>query len=197
MNNLKVAVGLICLAIFTVSCSKKCEVNVISPDGTIRIEAGVEDGKPFYSVAKDKAVVIEKSFLGFLLQNNDVFYSDFELIDTKFRSVSDEWEQPWGEDRVVKNTFNETVLMLQQKTGAKRKLNIVFRAFNDGIGFRYEFPEQENLKDLVIMDEITEFAVVGNPQSWSIPTNRTNYFENLYTKKQLTELDTVSTPLTM
>jgi len=197
MSNFKVAIVLICMAILAVSCSKACQVNVISPDGSICIEAGVEDGKPFYSVAKDKAVVIEKSYLGFLLQNNDIFYSDFELIDTKFRSVSDEWEQPWGEDRVVKNTFNETVLLLQQKTGAKRKLNIIFRAFNDGIGFRYEFPEQESLKDFVIMDEITEFAVVGNPQSWSIPTNRTNYFENLYTKKQLTELDTVSTPLTM
>jgi len=197
MNNLKIAVCLIFLASLNVSCAKKCEVNLMSPDGSIRIETGIEDGKPFYLVIKDKDVIVEKSYLGFMLKNSDAFHNNFELTDTKFRSVSDEWEQPWGEERVVKNTFNEIVLLLQQKTGDRRKLNVVFRAFNDGIGFRYEFPEQNNLKDFVIMDEITEFAVVGNPQSWSIPTNHTNYFENLYQKRQITDLDTVSTPLTM
>jgi len=185
------------ILVFTFSCKKVNKTIVSSPDGKIKIEAGIEEGKPFYKVEKDNKIIIEKSFLGFILKGNNALNKDFEIENTETKSVSEKWNQPWGEETTVDNTYNELILHIAEKNGFKRKLAIVFRVFDDGVGFRYLFPSQPNLTDFVIMDELTEFALVGNPQTWSIPTNHTNYFENLYKKAPVTSLDTVSTPLTM
>jgi alpha-glucosidase len=179
------------------SCTKENKTTVASPDGKITVVAGIEDGKPFYKLQAGTKTIIEKSFLGFILMGNDAFCKDFALVNTEFRSFSENWTQPWGEESTVDNTYNEMILHVAEKSGKKRELSIVFRVFNDGVGFRYQFPKQPNLTDFTIMDELTEFALVGNPQTWSIPTNHTNYFEHLYRKAPVTSLDTVSTPLTM
>jgi len=179
------------------ACSEVSTEEVLSPNGKISVLTGVEDGKPYYQVMFENKIIIEKSFLGFLLQKNDAFDTDFKIESKGTHYVNELWNQPWGEEISVVNNYNELTLHLRENHDKKRKLTLVFRVFNDGIGFRYEFPKQKNLTEFVILDELTEFALVGNPQSWSIPTNRTNYFENLYKKAPVTSLDTVSTPLTL
>jgi alpha-glucosidase len=187
----------ILLAMFLISCYKGSKAEVVSPNGKIHLETGIDDGKPFYIIKLGNKTIIEKSFLGFMLKNNDSFFDDFSIESTKFQSQSEKWSQPWGEELTADNTYNEMTIQLLENSGKKRKLNIVFRLFNDGVGFKYEFPEQDNMKEFVIVDELTQFALVGNPKAWSIPTNHTNYFENLYKQSYVINLDTVCTPLTM
>ena len=76
---------------------------------------------------------------------------------------------PWGEQRFVKNHYNELIVELQEILAPQRKLNICFKAYDDGIGFRYEFPKQEGIDSLIIMDENTEFQLTGNHTAWWIP----------------------------
>ena len=74
-----------------------------------------------------------------------------------------------GEENDVRNHYNELTMKLAQRKGLKRQLTIVFRVFDDGMGFRYVFPEQKNLKHFVIMDEETEFCFKGDPEAWTLP----------------------------
>lgn len=189
--------GLLCVLFCFCSCNgSEQNAKVNSPDGTITIQSGVEDGRIYYIVSKNNKPVIEKSFLGFILKDGG-FDKSFKIMDIAHSSFSEMWEQPWGEEISVDNTYNQMVVNIQESEGLKRKLAIVFRAFDDGIGFRYEFPEQDNLKDFVIMDELTEFALAGNHSVWSFPAYSTEYYEGLYQKSLLNVLDTVVTPLTM
>lgn len=182
----------LCLA----SCAndkQKTEVN--SPDRSIQVKVGIENGKIYYTVSKKNILVLDKSFLGFTLGNSE-FDKGFDIKDIEHSSFSETWNQPWGEEISADNTYNQMSVTVSESEGLKRRFVVVFRAFNDGVGFRYEFPEQENLKEFVIMDELTEFALTDNHQSWSIPAY-TQYYEGLYTKAPVNTLDTVCTPLTM
>lgn len=168
---------------------------VQSPDGRLTLTAGVKGGKPCYSLKRGNETIICNSALGFTLDSGS-FCDGFKLLKTTRGSFDETWEQPWGEERVVRNNYNELKLFLQEAKGSKRLMNIVFRVFNDGIGFRYEFPKQPNLKDFKIMDELTEFALPTDAEAWSQPTNGTVYYEAVYTKEQVSKKDTVSTPMT-
>ena len=169
---------------------------VKSPDGRLVLTAGVKGGTPFYQVSRGSEPIILTSNLGFRL-NDNLLGSNMRLIG-KSRDAQDEiWEQPWGEAREIRNHYNELKLRLCESKGLKRCLNIVFRVFNDGFGFRYEFPQQPNLKDFQIMDELTEFNLPWDTQAWSQKTNGTNYYEAVYTREPISQKDTVSTPVTM
>ena len=169
---------------------------VKSPDGRLVLTAGVKGGTPFYQVSRGSEPIILTSNLCFRL-NDNLLGSNMRLIG-KSRDAQDEiWEQPWGEAREIRNHYNELKLRLCESKGLKRCLNIVFRVFNDGFGFRYEFPQQPNLKDFQIMDELTEFNLPWDAQAWSQKTNGTNYYEAVYTREPISQKDTVSTPVTM
>lgn len=186
---------LFCLSM--ISCAKAPLPQATSPDKKILVEAGVENGRAYYTVKKNNKPILGKSFLGFTLKNMESLDKNFEIADIKNSSFSETWTQPWGEELNTDNTYNQLEINLKEKTGLQRKLTVIFRVFNDGIGFRYIFPEQENLKQFIIMDEETEFALTGNHKTWSIPSNHTNYFEGLYKQASISKLDTVCTPLTM
>lgn len=192
----KILYLLVSLVFILTSCGSKVENTVLSPDGSIKASIHLEDGEIFYKVEKNDKIVLDKSRLGFILKEGD-FNKNFAISNILHSSFEEVWDQPWGEETSVLNKYNEMIVELEEQSDLKRKLNIVFRIFNDGVGFRYEFPEQENLKDFVIMDELTEFALIDNHDSWSIPTHGTEYYEGVYTKKSVTELDTVHTPLTL
>ena len=138
---------------------------VQSPDGRLTLTAGVKGGKPCYSLKRGNETIICNSALGFTLDSGS-FCDGFKLLKTTRGSFDETWEQPWGEERVVRNNYNELKLFLQETKGSKRLMNIVFRVFNDGIGFRYEFPKQPNLKAFKIMDELTEFALPTDAEAW-------------------------------
>lgn len=180
--------------LFMTACAQK-DFSVKSPDGTISVSVGTENGGAYYTVTKGGKAILNKSFLGFVLKDSEL---DKGLVikDAVLSSFDETWEQPWGEETSVINKYNQLTINVEESDGLKRKFNIIFRVFDDGIGFRYEFPEQENLKDFIIMDELTEFALADDHKSWSIPYD-TEYYEGLYKSAPVSKLDTVCTPLTM
>lgn len=97
----------------------------------------------------------------------------------------------------MRNNYNELKVHLKESKGLQRTLNIVFRVFDDGLGFRYEFPEQNEMKELEIIDELTEFSFTKNDSAWSIPAYKGVYYEMLWTKDLLNKKDTVTTPVTI
>jgi len=183
------------LAIGLSACTGGFKDTVMSPDGKIKIQVSSEDGQIYYAVSKSDKPILNRSLLGFVLQDSDL-YKGLTITDVTFDSFNETWEQVWGEERFVTNHYNEMKLSIQEAGGMSRRFDLLFRVFNDGFGFRYEFPEQENLNDFVIMDELTEFALAGNHKAWSIPYDIEAY-EGLYRPSSINALDTVCTPLTM
>ena len=101
--------------------------------------------------------MISPSEMGFLLKGNEDLSTNFEIKGAKTSTFDETWEQVWGEKKNIRNHYNQLVVDLQQKTGNKRKLQIQFRAFDDGVAFRYVYPKQ-NVKDSIfITDEKKTF----------------------------------------
>jgi alpha-glucosidase len=158
----------------------------------------LKNDSAFYAVFRDGSPVITLSRLGFVLDKGDNLAGGFTSDAFSTSSFSETWEQPWGEKREILNEYNELVVNLSEKEGLKRKLNIIFRVFDDGVAFRYVFPEQENLKEFRIMDELTEFSLTGNPKVWSQPAYRPDRYEYLFSRNSLSDVaDTMHTPLTI
>lgn len=194
INKLKICT-LLC-GLFLAACSATDVETLQSPDGSLRLTAGVKDGVPYYSLARGSETILLPSTLGITLDTGTL-NSNFRLKDVHRSTFDETWVQPWGEEVEVRNHYNELVLDLEERNGLQRRLSIAFRLFDDGLGFRYLFPEQDNLKDFTIMDEDTRYAFPHDAQAWSIPTNGTKYYEALYTASPLSRKDTVSTPVTI
>lgn len=177
------------------SCSPADKTTVASPDKTIELSVEVEHGNLYYQVQKSGNQILNKSLLGFTL-NDGPLGENLEITNVAHATFSEQWDQVWGEEITVDNTYNEMTVTVKETTDKQRTFDVIFRVFNDGIGFRYHFPTQENLDDFVIMDELTEFALAKIGEAWSIPA-RTEYYEGLYQKAPVNTLDTVCGPLTI
>ena len=122
----------------------RCAALVRSPDRSLHVALRVDgDGRPEYSIRRKDRTIVDWSRLGFILADQPKLERNFELVDVAQRSFDDTWEQPWGERRYVRNHGNEMRATLREKSG--RELIVVFRVFDDGVGFRYEFPKQAAL----------------------------------------------------
>ncbi|MEI9903724.1 MAG: glycoside hydrolase family 97 N-terminal domain-containing protein [Asticcacaulis sp.] len=118
-----------------------------SPDHSLSVKVTVDaGGKVDYEIDRNNAVLIAPSRLGFLLANGKQMDSHFSLESTETASADTTWEQPWGERRYVRDHYNELRVHLIQKAWDNRRMTVVFRLFDDGVGFRYEFPDQPQLK---------------------------------------------------
>lgn len=175
---------------------KLTESKVKSPNGAIAVNVWLENGKPYYAAAFNDQTIIEPSALGLVLTNNDTLTSGLEVVTEDTSSFNETWEQPWGFQRLVTNNYNEYAVTLAQ-AATKRTIKIIFKVFNDGIGFRYSVPEQDSIKAFVIMDELTEFNMTDNHEAWWIPAYKDNRYEYLFTKSPINSLDTVHTPFTI
>ena len=122
---------------------------------------------------------------------------DMEVLGQHTRAFDETWEQPWGERRRVRNHYNEVVVQLGERSGAKRRFEVVFRAFDDGVGFRYRFPEQPGLREAIIDDELTEFAIAPTATAWWIPAEEPIHYEYLYQRTPLEQVPLVHTPITL
>jgi alpha-glucosidase len=171
------------------------DVKLTSPDGSLTVTVGMDGGKAWYQVNRGGETVIGRSALGFVLKDGD-FKDNFKQGKVTRASLDETWSQPWGEDAQVRNRYNELRVRLQERSGAKRVLDVVFRAFDDGVAFRYEFPEQPSLKQFVIMDEVTQFALPTDAQAWSIPA-LTAYYEGIYTREPLSKKGKMSGPVAL
>lgn len=171
--------------------------SLASPDGKIVVSFVLSKGSPYYSVQKNNLPIINLSQLGFLINKKDSLCSGFKIVNAIKNTHDETWNQPWGEEIEVRNHYNELKICLQEQKGKQRLLNLVFRAFDDGVGFRYEFPEQKNLKEFNIKDELTEFALAKNDSAWTIPAYKGVYYEMLWTKELVSHKDTITSPVTI
>jgi len=180
-----------CLGVM--DCNAKNEM-VASPDGAVTVTVGVKDHRPFYTVDYQGRTLVAPSHLGFRLDHEELGAN--MTMGKVGRSSKDEtWTQPWGENETARNHYNELTVDYREHTG--RLMQVVFRVFNDGFGFRYNLPSQDKRKEYCIQDELTEITLAHDAKAWSIQSNHTVYFEGIYTADLLSKKDTVCTPLTI
>jgi alpha-glucosidase len=181
----------------TAEAQKSKSYELASPRGINKIKFNLDKTAPKYEVSHGKIQVLTPSDMGFMLKNNDDFSTNFEVVDVKNTTFDETWEQVWGEKKKIRNHYNQMIVMLQQKNAEKRKLEIQFRAYDDGIAFRYVYPKQGTKDSIFIMDEKTTFNLKDDGKAWWIPANRENRDEYLFKDAPVSTLDTVLTPLTI
>ena len=159
-----------------------------SPNGNFKMSFSLEnDGTPSYQLFFKNKEVIKKSKLGLELQKDKKsLLNDFKVIDTKESTFNETWKTVWGEETQIQNHYNELAVKLKQNE-TDREIIIRFRLFNEGLGFRYEFPQQKNLIYFVIKEERTEFAMTGNHTAFWIPGDYDTQ-EYDYTESKLSEI---------
>ncbi|MDT0689714.1 glycoside hydrolase family 97 protein [Salegentibacter sp. F188] len=188
------------LFISLISCGQQEETTIHelnSPDGQNKIKFELSNNSPNYSVSHGDTEIISPSEMGFVLRNNDSLSKNFEITSVEESSFDETWEQVWGEKRNIRNNYNQLVINLQEKNEKQRKLQVQFRAFDDGVAFRYVFPEQGINDSVLIMDELTTFRLKDDGEAWWIPAYHEQRYENLFEATPVSELDTVHTPLTI
>jgi len=167
---------------------------VTSPDGAVKVTVGVKHHHAFYTVEYQEHPLLRPSRLGFILNSGELG-NHVKMTTVRHMSKNETWTQPWGESEIVQNNYNELFVSLIDLGG--RPMNVIFRVFNDGFGFRYILPDVSGGKEYCIQEELTEMALAHDAKAWSIPSNRTEYFEGVYQSDMLSRKDTVCTPLTI
>ena len=187
------------LGIAGIASRGQAQVRVASPDRRNQVTIEVREGKLFYSVQRDGWAVFLPSGLGFEFWGAPPLRDSLRLADTTRTTVDETWTQPWGEVARVRDHHNELRVSVVEAAAPGRRFAVVFRVFNDGVGFRYEFPEQPGLGEFAITDELTEFALADNARAWWIASNRPRLdrSEQLYSASPVSVLDSVQTPLTL
>ncbi|TDK27497.1 glycoside hydrolase family 97 protein [Luteimonas aestuarii] len=171
---------------------------VASPDGRITVEVATDhDGRARYSVARDGKPVIASSQLGFLFTDVAKLDRNLRIASQSTRYYDDTWEQPWGERRFVRDHHNELRVGFVETNGDRRRFDVVFRVFDDGLGFRYDFPAQAALQRLHIAEELTEFTLAEDATAWWIPAQEWNRKEYVYQRTPLAEVGFAQTPMTL
>ena len=171
--------------------------SVASPDGSLVVTFSLENGRPTYRIDRFGLPLVLPSRMGFELQEQPPLVGPFRLVGLARDTVDTVWTQPWGEKKDIRSHYHELRLQLEETSERPRRMNIVFRVFDEGVGFRYEWPAQPNLDRFVIMDELTEFRLAGDHTAWWIPAYHPNRYEYLYRHTPVSQLDTVHTPVTM
>jgi Glycoside hydrolase 97. len=149
-----------------------------------------KNGTPVYAVSFDQKVIIEPSSLGFMFTDNDNFSSNFQVISSEKKSVDESWKPVWGEVSDIRDHYEQVIVHLKQ-TGTSRLLDIVFRVFADGVGFRYEFPLQPGLGYFIVTNELTQFNLSGDHKTFWIPGDYDSN-EYPYTTSKISEIDNKS-----
>ena len=158
-----------------------------SPDGNVVLTFSLKaDGTPSYKVTYKNKAVINESTLGFTLKKAKPLTQNFKVVDTKKSTFKETWKPVWGEESEILNHYNELLVQLQQEK-THRKMNIRFRVYNEGVGFRYEFPSQKELTYFVVEEELSQFAMTGDHTAWWIPGDYDTQ-EYDYTESKLSEI---------
>lgn len=178
----KIAASLFLAASFSVANA----IEVKSPDGDVVLNFDIANGKPTYSLTFDGKTVIKPSTLGLELVNAPNLMDGFKLDKWEETSFDETWQPVWGETRDIRNNYNELLVNLSQPA-TERFMNIRFRVYDDGMGFRYEFPQQKNLVYFVVKEEHSQFAMNGDHTAWWIAGDYDTQ-EYDYTESKLSEI---------
>jgi glucan 1,4-alpha-glucosidase len=157
-----------CILGLTIASAKP--VRIASPNGAQVLAFDLDnDGRPVYSLRFKGADVILPSTMGLALVEGGDMMREFVLERIDSSRVNSAWQPVWGEESEITNNYNELSVTLRQQNQKARKMQITFRVFNDGVGFRYSFPEQPNLFHFIVKDEHTYFRLAGNHTAWWLP----------------------------
>ena len=146
------------------------------------------NGSPAYTLQRGTTTVLDTSLLGFELKGYGRVGQGMAVETADVLNVNEPWTTVWGERKEVANSYQQLTATLTQAQPQPITLQVVFRVFDDGLGFRYIFPEQPNLTEAVITDELTQFALTGDHTAWWIPADYDSY-EYLYTESKVTAID--------
>lgn len=159
---------------------------VTSPNGIVSIDFQLKNGIPTYKVDYKGKPVIKESRLGLELRDGKNLMDGFEQLNATTSTFDETWQPVWGEVKEIRNHYNELLAELKQPSTG-RYMNIRFRVYDDGVGFRYEFPQQKNLVYFVIKEEHSQFAMTGDHTAWWIPGDYDTQ-EYDYTESKLSEI---------
>ncbi|MGE8141412.1 glycoside hydrolase family 97 protein [Novosphingobium sp. NPDC080210] len=169
-----------------------------SPGGVVSVEVSTDgDGRALYAVSRNGKPVIAPSRLGFLFTDVAKIDRRLEITGTETRDFDDTWTQPWGEWTSIRNHYRELKVHLRETTALARVFSVTFRIYDDGVGFRYEFPQQPNMAKTNIAEELTEFAFAQDGTAWWKPAFLWNREEYLYNKTPLSAVSNADTPITI
>ncbi len=167
-------------------CGTASATDVLSPDGRLKVTFDLDGTRPSYTVAYRGKTVIARSHLGYQLEGGSDLIEGFSVAGEQSSSFDETWTPVWGENATIRNHYNELLVRLEQKQ-SDRKMNIRFRVYDDGMGLRYEFPQEGKLNYFVVKQECTEFAMTGDHTAWWIPGDYdTQEYE--YTRSRLSEI---------
>jgi len=169
-----------------------------SPGGVLSVEVSTDgDGRPTYAVSRLGRPVVLPSWLGLLLTDAPKLERGMVMTAAEPVEVDDTWEQPWGERRFVRNHYREWRISFAERWGLTRRFDIVFRLYDDGIGFRYDIPNQPGLTTVRIAAELTEFNLAEAGTAWWIPAWEWNREEYLYNRTPIDAVGSAQTPMTV
>jgi alpha-glucosidase len=176
----------------------KIVAQLYSPDHALNLEViRTNDGNLAYRVLHQSEELIGASRLGFILADAPKLDRRFEFLSSESSAKDQTWEQPWGENRKIRDNHKSLITWFHQPYYGGRKLGLEFRLFNDGLAFRYLFPDQDSLKTLKIVDELTEFAVTPLSEALWIEAGEWNRYEYLYNRTPLNQVSQAHTPITL
>ena len=169
-----------------------------SPSGTIHVDLTLNgEGRVGYIVTRLGKPVIDESRLGFLFTDAPEMLRNFQLASKSTRSFDQTWEEPWGEYRTIRNHYNELTASFDEQKWMKRRMTVVFRIYDDGVGFRYELPKAPNFTHANIGDELTEFNVAEPGTAWWDEAQEWNRAEYVYRHTPIDQIGFAQTPLTV
>jgi hypothetical protein len=182
-----ICIKLTCFLLVLFMSSAAMAESITSPNGQLQLNFSVNSqGEPVYELFYKGKAVIKPSKLGLELKNDPGLMNGFTLADTQTSTFDETWEPVWGEVKQIRNHYNEMAVTLDQKA-QDRNIIIRFRLFDDGLGFRYEFPLQKNLNYFVIKEERTQFAMTGDHKAFWIPGDYDTQ-EYDFTESKLSEI---------
>ena len=178
--------NIIALTAMVLSLSAGAET-LKSPDGRLTLDFSLTgSGTPEYSLKYGDLTAVAPSRMGFEIKNAENLDKGFRILSVDTASVDSVWAPVWGEESLIREHFNEMTVNLEQPS-TKRRMSVRFRLFDDGLGFRYEFPMQKKLKHFTISDELTEFAMSGDHEAYWIPGDWDTQ-EYDYTRSRMSEI---------
>lgn len=173
-------------------------VSATSPDGKIAVALTTDgDGRAVYTVTRNGKTIIAPSRLGFLFTDVAKIDRRLEVTGSEVRDFDQTWNQPWGEWASIRNHYRELKVHLRETTALARVFAVTFRIYDDGVGFRYEFPRQPQMAKTNIADELTEFTFAQDGTAWWKPAFLWNREEYLYNKTALSSVSNADTPITI
>lgn len=195
MRPLKNYILLIMILLYGSAYCQSGPQQAVSPDGKVKITFSLNNGIPQYAVTYSGKDVILSSPMAFYFKGSEPM-NNFSLVDSKTASFDETWNTVWGRFSKVRNNYNELLVRLKETSGLQREMSIRFRAFNDGAAFRYEFPDQPNLKNVEIEKEDTRFNFAGDFSSWWI-MQHFDTDESVFNNTPVSQIKAANTPVTL